>query len=171
MVRIHRSNIHSEKVMARRHKRRVRIFLLVIIVITAITGTGVWFFRYPHLMIAHVVVGETKILDGEAVQEYIEQKLNEKYLFIFPKRHVLLYPERDIREGVLANFSWLKDATIAFGENRSLLVDLTERHPTYLWCRDPFPFNEMSDADLAELCYFTDDAGYLFAQAPYFSDI
>ncbi len=71
-------------------------------------------------------------------------------------------PKNQILEVLQDNFKILKDINISIKNTNTLEVSLTERKALYTWCG-------ASPTSPSDNCYFVDENGYIFDQAPYFS--
>jgi hypothetical protein len=75
---------------------------------------------------------------------------------------MFFYPENAIKNELQNKFKRLTDINIAIKNDKTLEVSVQERMPKYTWCGV-----EISAPD--EKCYFMDQDGYIFDEAPYFS--
>ena len=62
-------------------------------------------------------------------------------------------------------FKRLKDINITSKDGKILEISVSERIPEYIWCGEGLP---ETGADI-ETCYFLDNTGFIFDEAPYFS--
>jgi cell division septal protein FtsQ len=69
---------------------------------------------------------------------------------------LIFYPKRKLEISLLNDFKRLSSVDITYEGNNSLLVDVMERKPDWIWCAG-------SD------CFFMDEQGLVFAKAPNFS--
>jgi hypothetical protein len=110
-----------------------------------------------------------------------------KYLWLFPKTNLFLYPESSIQKELEDQFPRLENISLSIKNNKTLEVSLSERKALYTWCGDTPP--KITDVGLPQSgntpdvgilqgrsptsgvsnCYFLDENGYIFDQAPYFS--
>ncbi len=126
------------------------------------TGT-VFLFGWQKLNIQTVKVSEAAGAETEKIKQSVEKEISGNYLFFFPKKNFLLYPSRSILKKLSGEFKMFKDISLRISKDRALLVSLTPRKASYLWCGEEYK------RSAKEPCYFLDDTGYIFEEAPFFS--
>ena len=110
-----------------------------------------------RLNITSVEVAGNKVVDRDVVKKAVEAKIAGKYLWLFPKTNIFLYPKNKIKRELGNDFKRLKDIEISVRDNTVLQLTVQERAAAYLWC------------ETEEKCYFMDTDGFIFDEAPYFS--
>lgn len=149
-------------------KRRRRTFLnkifLSLFAFLVIFASLAYLSRINSLNINQIQISGNKIVDTEALKATIEQQIAGKYLWFFPKTNALYYPENKIKNELQSKFKRLKDINLSI-KNKTLFVSLSERDAKYMWCGATFL---QIDAE-NQKCYFMDEEGYIFDEAPYFS--
>ena len=95
--------------------------------------------------------------------ETAQEIINENYLWIVPKSNILLLPRNEIAEILKEKFPRIKFLNQNLVEGRTLEMTIEERSPFALYCSEAGHFLEASD------CYFLDNEGFIFADAPSFS--
>ncbi len=113
--------------------------------------------RIPVFNISSVEIIGTKIIDNQMIKEIIEKEIRGNYLWFFPKTNIVLYPKNNIKNELHSKFKRLKDISFSIKNKKVLQINLSEREAKYLWC------------ETEEKCYFTDENGFIFDEAPYFS--
>lgn len=120
--------------------------------------------RLSGINIQSIEVGGNKIVDAEKIKSVIVAEISGYYLWLFPKTNALFYPKTAIKESLAQAFLRLREINLIIKNNEALVVSLVEREPLFTWCGFEPP------ADLEEeKCYFMDEDGYIFDEAPYFS--
>jgi cell division septal protein FtsQ len=150
----------------KKHRRRVVLdkILILFLGILAIFISLVCLSRLKSLNISDIEISGNKVVDTEAIKNVIEQQMAGKYLGLFPKTNLLLYPKKNIETELENQFKRLENINLSIKNNKILEVSVDERTPEYLWCGNvPLQNNATQD------CYFMDENGYIFDQAPYFS--
>jgi len=118
--------------------------------------------RINRLNISSVEITGNKIVDTQIIQDTVKNELAGKYLWLFPKSNLFLYPENTIKNILQDKFKRLKNINLSLKNNSTLVVSVAEREPSYIWC-GATPTTNLTN------CYFLDENGYIFDQAPYFS--
>lgn len=121
--------------------------------------------RFNSLNIAGVEVSGNKIVDTEMIREAAGEQIAGKYLWLFPKTNILIYPENNIRKNLQNKFQRLKDINLSVSNDKILQVSVMERAASYIWCGTNLPSADTGSPK----CYFMDADGYIFDEAPYFS--
>jgi hypothetical protein len=152
----------------RKVKRKMRkAFLLkaslVFLIFIALFVGAIFLSRWKKINIQEIKVSGIQASDADEVKTAVEQELSGYYLHFFPKTNILLFPSRKIQNKLAVEFKRFKDISLKISGTETLSVSLSERKGSYLWCGDQFiPV-------ATEKCYFMDDTGYIFEEAPYFS--
>jgi cell division septal protein FtsQ len=148
----------------KKHRQRVVLnkILIFLLGLLAIFLSLVFISRLKAVNISDIEIIGNKIVDADAIKADVQGELAGKYLWLFPKSNVLIYPENAIKNELQNKFARLKDINLSLKNNSILEISVSERMPEYLWCGTvPAPSDE--------LCYFMDVDGYIFDTAPYFS--
>lgn len=160
-----RNLVNSPKLAElKRRKRRILLekILICVLAVVIVVGALAYFSRIKKLNIENISVEGNKVIDTELIKTSAEKELAGKYLWLFPKSNILLYPESKIKSAIGENYKRLKDIEISQKGN-SLNISMSERVPAYTWCgMEP-------KGSGTENCYFLDSEGYIFDAAPYFS--
>ncbi len=151
----------------KKHRRRVTFgkSFLVFGAFALVCGSLVYVSRLKQFNIHEVVVAGNKVVESEAIREVASKNISGKYLWLFPKSNVFLYGRSDIKEELRENFKIFKDISLKIKKGGVLEVAVVERDSKYIWCGVNLP-KASSDE---ENCYFLDDNGYIFGEAPYIS--
>jgi hypothetical protein len=120
--------------------------------------------RIDKLNISEVQITGNKIIETKLIKDTIEAEITGHYLWIFPKTNIFFYPKDRIDGTLHKEFKRFKDIKLSIKGRKVLEVAVTERIPKYTWCGTLPP-----EPDNNETCYFTDETGYIFDEAPYFS--
>jgi len=122
-----------------------------------------WSSWLPDLTIERVVVRNNTTVPEEDVRTYIEERLSGGYLNIFSRANVFLLQPSVIEKELLERFRKIKNIDVSRDSLRSVVVEINERKPYYLWCPT------VDKGNIPQTCYFLDIDGFTFAAAPYFS--
>jgi len=147
-------------------KKFWRLFVLFLILIISIIIGLSYFSNDKHLIIDDIKIEGTNIIDPNNIDSFIKEKLTGKYIYLFAKANSLIYPEKGIYDGILKEFPRIEELSITREGFKTLHVKIKERAGSYLYCGKDLP----TDITLiGENCYFINNDGYVFDNAPYFS--
>jgi hypothetical protein len=152
----------------KKHRRRIILdkILISLLGFSAIFILLIYLSHLNSLNISEVDIVGNKVIDMEAIKTAVQEQIAGKYLEFFPKTNILFYPENSIKNELRNKFKRIKDINLSIENNRALLVSLSEREAKYTWCGLVTPeLNSNSN----QKCYFMDEGGYIFDEAPYFS--
>lgn len=121
--------------------------------------------RISRLQIKEINIIGNVVIDTEALKNNVKEKLRGNYLWFLPKANLLYYPKNDIQNELNTKFKRLKDVIINIKNKQTLEISAIERTPKYIWCGD----NHRQIILENQKCYFLDEEGYIFDEAPYFS--
>ena len=168
-----RNVLNSSRLLElKKHRRRntrnkVLFFLLGIFAIFIFL---VYLSHLSSLNIQNIEITGNKIIDTDAIKTVVQGQIAGKYLWLFPKTDIFLFPENSIKSNLQDKFKRLKDIKLSIKNNKTLEVSLTERTAKYIWCGDTYvPDVGRPTSGTTTDCYFMDEDGYIFDQAPYFS--
>jgi len=161
---IHTPGFHKKKL----RKRRVRIVLGALILIIIIS-VPVFFLRQKRFQISTVQIQGNEVTKSEEIENIARQGLAGKYLWLIPRSSVLLYPKNQIKTDILKQIPRLISANLSLIDSGTLLVTIIERKPFALYCADTNLSTLSNDIEQAG-CFFLDKSGYIFSEAPDFSD-
>jgi cell division septal protein FtsQ len=142
----------ESRLRARRKKRRVRLAIFVGLAVAVVLAALVAASYLPFIQIKEVSVMGTQTLATSTVVDYIDEQISGRYLFIFPKRNIFLYPKRGVSQELLASFPELRSANVHAVNFHTIVADVVEREPKAKWCTD-------------DVCYLMDQDGVIYASA------
>jgi hypothetical protein len=151
----------------KKRKRKAILLKIILYFLTFIIALGslAYISGLKNLNINNIVIKGNEVIEIETIRAVVEQTLSGKYLWLFPKTNVLIYPESPIKNDLQNSFKRINELETAIIDDRTLVVTLSEREAKYTWCGNVLP--EANDDN--QECYFLDEDGYLFDKAPYFS--
>lgn len=148
----------------RTHKRRRRYKWSVVgLVILLVLFIG-WL-NWPRFWIKEVEVVGNKLANASDIANLVEGELEQRIIWLFPRRHIWLYPRAALRARLLEVFPRLATAQIYRDGDSKLRVVVSERRGRYIWCEA----SSAVPAQASEQCHFVDATGVVFAPAPHFS--
>ena len=174
-----RKNVSNSPRLLELKKHRLRILLskvfLFLFVFGVILGCLAYLSRLKQLNIDEMEVRGNRIVSTEEIESVPREQTAGYYLWFFPKTNIFVYPKNTIAEELKKKFKRLKDVNFSIKDNKILEISVTERETKYLWCEGGLQKDVTStsknDVSLSQekQCYFVDDDGFVFDEAPYFS--
>lgn len=159
----------SPRIIEIKHKRRMRklrFFILFSILFISIVVALAFFSSDKHIVIDKFVITGTHIIDQEDIERDILQNISGKYLYLFSKSNTFIYPHKQIYDNLLLNFPRIETLSVSRQGLNTLQINISERTGSYLYCGLSVP--EDKD-EIGENCYFVNNDGFIFDEAPYFS--
>lgn len=153
--------------LKRMRKKRNRIFFFVFFILfIGLVLSLSYLSSYKKVVIADIVVEGTHIIDSNEVKYQIQKDLSGKYLYLFAKNNVFIYPKFFIEKNLKSTFPRIQDLSIRLDGLNTLKVSINERTGSYMYCGSSMPEDNILKGDN---CYFINTDGYIFDVAPYFS--
>lgn len=159
----------SPRIVEIRRKRRARkiwiaivfllLFFLVIIGLSFLSSN-------KKMQIDNITVEGNHIIDIEEIQNEIYKNISGRYIHLFSRNNSLIYPHKRVYNNLLLNFPRIESLSIKRENFKTLHINIIERIGTFLYCGADVPVNK---EDVGENCYFINNDGLIFDQAPYFS--
>jgi cell division septal protein FtsQ len=149
----------------KKHRRRAVLnkILLALFGLVAIFILLAFISRLNILNISQIEISGNKVVDTEALKGMVQEQITGKYLWLFPKTNILFYPKNNITNALQDKFKRLNSINLSI-KNKTLEISLSERIAQYTWCGNIPP-----QTNNEQQCYFMDENGYIFDEAPYFS--
>lgn len=155
-----------EEIKRTKRKANIRLSILFsILFVVCIVGLS-FLSNYKKMTINTVTVSGTRIINEEDVRDFVEASMSGKYLYLFNKHNAFIYPHDNIYNGLLNKFTRIEKLSLNIKNVTNLDIYIKERSGAYMWCGEKIPDNEK---DLGDNCYFVNDDGYIFDNAPYVS--
>lgn len=156
---------HSQNRIKRKRKIILWKFLATLFVVILVVGGIAWGLSRPGLRIARIEVTGNSVLGTDEITSFVLKELSGKYFFLFPKDSILFYPKERIQNDLLDSFKRILSIEVNAQGLTALSITINERKPHSLWCGKTLS-DEDTEGDTP--CYFMDEEGFLFAQAPHF---
>lgn len=149
-----------------RRKKRVRIFLLLVVLLASIIFALSFFSSNKKITINNINVSGNHIVSTESITENVLKNISGKYVYLFSKSNSFIYPQNEIYNDLLLNFPRIEKLSVNLDGLNTLHIDIIERVGSYLYCGGVVPIDKN---EVGENCYFINDDGFIFDKAPYFS--
>ena len=165
------STQHREYLRKRRNKKILK-YVLIILILFFVVGFLSYISHRSQIRISKVEFSGQVLVNQSDVKEKTFDFLNGSYLWLFPKNNVFLYPNKDLKKYLTNQFKRIETINIHLKDFRTLSIEITERKLFALWCDNATRQSQTSiveDGSITEQCYFMDNTGTIFAEAPNFS--
>lgn len=156
-----RRRFKSPKIKKARRQRRIRFAILWGIVVLLLTLLSVQISQLSELSIKRVSIVGVQTTSRHDIFEEVTRVLSGRYVYLYPRGNIMLYPRGEIEQALLETFPRLRAVDTDIVSRNEIQVAVIERSPIGIACSDP-------DA-LEQFCYFLDGRGFVFAHAPVFS--
>src|SRR3989344_9554901 len=142
-------------------RRRLLLFRFggALALMGAFVGLLWWGATRGALQIQDIAVSGNEVVTANEIKSTAVHVLSGTYFFLFPKSNILWYPHDELEAAILSSFERLKEVSVSRENLTSISIAVTERNPASLWCR------ELGNVT----CYFLNDEGLVFANAPDFT--
>lgn len=156
----------------KRKKRKVfvrKALILLLLFILILIGLS-FLSKWQRININNIQISGNKIIETKAVEEIVKENLAGNYLWIFPKTNFIIYPQNKIETELKNKFKRIKEVFVNNKNINTLEIIISERTALYTYCGiAPASSNLGARLPSEEKCYFMDESGYIFDEAPYFS--
>jgi cell division septal protein FtsQ len=119
------------------------------------------FFRLKTFVVTDIQIVGNSVTSSDSLTALAKNDMGGDYAYLFPRSNIFIYPQEKIRKDIMASFNRISDVSLSTEGTHVLRIEVTERKPYALWCKDPA-------SGTAGSCYFMDNTGYVFDQAPDF---
>ncbi|MFA5095189.1 MAG: hypothetical protein WC447_00800 [Candidatus Paceibacterota bacterium] len=166
--------LNSPRLLELKRKQRKilrrKIFFLVFLLILVLVGLS-FLSKWEKVNINNIQISGNKVVETKMIEDIAKEKIAGNFLWVLPKTNFLLYPKGEIKKELADKFKRLKDISISIKNLQTLDISLTERTALYTYCGTMPPELNNSEIEIQNnnKCYFMDDSGYIFDEAPYFS--
>ncbi len=136
-------------------RRRIKISGVIFLAILLVVGP-ILILRNKNLLISSISVTGNDVTQASDIQNVVKENLQGKFLGLIPKSSIVFYPKSQIEKALATSMPRLSAVALTLTGADSVQVIVSERKPFALYCTDK--------------CYFMDETGYIYSEAPSFSD-
>lgn len=155
-----------EEYLKKKRNKKLLKYGIVLFLFIIILGIFAYITHRPELNISKVELTGGVLVTQPEVETRTEEYLQGAYLWVFPVRFALWYPEGQLEKYLKESFKRIDTISIGLKNFHTLSIEITERKPYAIWCgQSP----EVSAGDSSPRCYFMDSNSAIFAEAPNFS--
>lgn len=152
----------EEYLKKKRKKRLVKLWLVLSLII-AVLILVIVFFRLQRFRISTVTLSGGVLVKEEDISSTTKDFINGNYFWLFPRNSYFLYPHDKLEILLKERFQRIDTISVNSENFQTINVKVTERNLNALWCDAP------PEIVSSEKCYFMDNFGTIFAEAPNFS--
>ncbi len=153
------ATLASEKFLEKKRRIRKKKILLVLFLILIFFVFLFFVLRNDRLRIREFAVSGNEVINAEDIIASVTRSLSGWYFYLIPRDSVLLYPKSAMIEELSRHYPRISYAGASLDGIRKLAITVSERKPYALYCPKS-----------SESCYFLDREGFIFDQAPVFSE-
>lgn len=147
--------------MKKEKERKVRLTLGSVLAILILVSPII-ILRSQRFLIKSITIAGNTVTKSEDIESLVATKLTGNYGLIVPHSSSIFYPKAAIQADLLLAIPRLKSVTITRTGWKGISITVTERTPAALYCT-----NVTTAAPTG--CYFMDQDGFIFSEAPSFS--
>ncbi len=164
------NDIKFKKKKKNKSKSNKLKFIFIVIFIISVTVIFIVTMNNDRFFISSLnVEGNNTILDIDIIKSVNE--ITDRKKFFIPMNNVLFLNKRRIISKLEKEFPKIYNIKIIIKNGSDLFIYIKERSPYSLWCKynDKNKYSELVYSDFNEECYFSDQNGFIYTEAPYFS--
>lgn len=140
-----------------RRKKRTKVLFVLLLLLIVIAAGIIIFLRKSDLQITSVTVAGTRALDPKEIEQVVNTSLQGNYGYLIPKSNTLLFSKQKTKSLIMNRYPGIYNVVTKFTDRGSIVVTVSEKESEHMWCT-------------TGACYFIDDAGVVYRDAPLFSD-
>ncbi len=161
----------EETLRKRRRRKRIKygIFLLAFVIFVGVVS---YISHLPKVRISEVELRGGLLVTPKEIKEEALDYMRGSYFWLFPKNNSFLYPQNSLEKNLSDKFKRIETINVSLEGLNKLVVEITERKPVAIWCRENTRQVSTTTDSLKEdkeQCYFIDLFSTIFAEAPNFS--
>ena len=174
------SNLLPQREEYLKKKRRKKLFKYVNIFALIILIIGIFSYvtHRPEIRISKVELSGGALVKKDEVETETLSFLEGSYFWLVPKNNSFLYPQKKLENYLKDSFKRINTIEVSLKDLDVLQINITEKKAVAIWC-DTLPESQSLPPPEALMengsyksegfCYFMDQNGNIFAEAPYFS--
>jgi cell division septal protein FtsQ len=141
---------------------RIRLTLVFFCALALLFVLTVGIAHLPILRVQSVVVSGVETMSTSTIEAFVQARLKGYYGYVFPKNNIFLYPREAIIGDLARTYSLFLSVDVFAEDFQTVAVHAVERKPNALWCT--------ANNSGRVPCYFMDENGIVYAEAPLFSE-
>jgi hypothetical protein len=154
------------EIQRKRRESRMRFYALLFVMFVSLLIALSYFSYDRHFTLNTINITGEKVIHEEEIQSELETVMSGRHFYLFSKKNSFFYPKDEMHNALVAAFPRIERLEVSRDDFNTLHIDITERSGTYLYCGGKVP--EIK-TEVGENCYFVNESGYIFDEAPYVS--
>lgn len=154
------------EIRKKRQKKIIKLSIFSVVIFAGLIFGLSCLSKEKHITINKIKVSGAYVLNEENIIEVTKNELSGKFLYLFARNNTFIYPKNEILESLLKNFPRIEELSLSLNGLNDLEINIKERKGEYLYCGEKIPEDKNL---LGDNCYFLNDEGLIFDEAPYFS--
>lgn len=148
----------------KKEKRRVfiikaSVFFFVVLVIFVLS---IFVSKIDKINISKITIkNEGSSIAENEIKNIVEKNIEGNFFSLYPKTNIFFYQKNKIETDIYQKFNKIKNVDVENVGFNGIKITIEERSPYGLWCG--------SEIKVEEKCYFLDETGYIYSEAPTFS--
>lgn len=155
--------IHSPEFIQKKRRRARVVAFVALCILGTLFGASIYLANMNRFLISEVEVEGNEATTDREIERVVWEKLEGKYIWLYDKSNGLIYPRGDIRQELYSRIPRILDADFELEDSRTLVLSVRERVPHSIYCQEVLSLTDPSG------CFFIDETGFIFSQAPFFS--
>jgi hypothetical protein len=159
-----KSAVRTPEFHKKKERQRYIRNTIVFCIVAAVIAVPVYLLRTEKFLIKNIRLVGNNVTKSEDIQRIVSEDMSGNILGLFPRSNIALYPRKQMEADLLRKIPRLASVDISLNDTHSMTVTVAEREPVALYCKDVLHVSTPTG------CFFLDDQGYIFSEAPSFSD-
>ncbi len=140
-----------------RRRKQTKFLLIGLLFTMVVMVLVIAILRKPNFQIQTITPIGTEAMNPDDITNYVQQNISGNYAWVIPKTNIFFFSKKHLEQQILTQFPNLTKAVVAFRNTQEITITVLEKKPSYIWCKN-------------NTCFFIDDQGVLFKEAPIFDD-
>lgn len=157
-----RVELPTSRLRLRKRRMRIRLTLVFCCAAALLFVLTVGIAHIPILRVQGIVISGVETMSTSTVEKFVAERLKGYYGYLFPKNNIFLYPREAIVQDLARTYSLFLSIDVFADDFQTVAVHAVERKPSALWCT--------ANNSGRVPCYFMDENGIVYAEAPSFSE-
>ncbi len=155
------------KKSAENRKKYIKKTVFVLVLFFFVIGILAWQSGNEKVVIADIGILGNEVVNKSDILEIMQVEMSGKYGWLFHRDSIFIYPKKSIEKKLFALNKRIQEVNVHRDSLTAITVEISERKPEYVWCL--ITEGSPTSGSNQKKCFFMDELGYIFAEAPQFS--